>query len=97
MPYRITSTVTAPATSSSSGVTRWGTIGAGSSSAVTDTHPYETFDYRDTGRFKDGLKYSSEGFAKGNATGIEATLSKLRDRYALPSKSDGNRYLARGC
>jgi hypothetical protein len=52
----------------------------------TRTRVTETFDYRDTGWVKDGLKYSERmGFAKRNATGIEATLSKLRDRYASPS------------
>ena len=48
----------------------------------TRTRVTETFDYRDTGRVKDGLKYYERtGFAKRNAAGIEATLSKLRDRY----------------
>src|SRR5262245_43776152 len=52
----------------------------------TRTRVTETFDYRDTGRVKDGLKYYERmGFAKRNAAGIEATLSKLRDRYASPS------------
>ena len=52
----------------------------------TRTHVTETFDYRDTGRVKDGLKYYERmGFAKRNAAGIEATLSKLRDQYASPS------------
>jgi hypothetical protein len=49
----------------------------------TRTRVTETFDYRDTGRLKDGLKYYERmGFARSNAAGIEATLSKLRDRYA---------------
>jgi len=53
----------------------------------TRTRVTETFDYRDTGRIKDGLKYYERmGFAKGNATGIEETLSRLRDRYASPSE-----------
>ena len=52
----------------------------------TRTRVTETFDYRDTGRVKDGLKYYERmGFANRNAAGIEATLSKLRDRYASPS------------
>ena len=52
----------------------------------TRTRVTETFDYRDTGRLKDGLRYYERmGFAKSNATGIEATLTKLRDRYAAPS------------
>jgi hypothetical protein len=42
----------------------------------------ETFDYRNTGALKDGLKYYERmGFAKGNAKGIEATLAKLAARY----------------
>jgi hypothetical protein len=42
----------------------------------------ETFDYRNTGAIKDGLKYYERtGFAKGNAKGIEATLTKLAARY----------------
>ena len=52
----------------------------------TRTRVTETFDYRDTGRVKDGLKYYERmSFAKRNAAGIEATLSKLRDRYASSS------------
>jgi len=49
----------------------------------TITRVTETFDYRDTGLLKDRLKYYERtGFAKRNAAGIEATLTKLRDRYA---------------
>ncbi len=49
----------------------------------TQTRVTETFDYRDAGSIKNGLKYYERmGFAKGNAKGIEATLAKLRDRYA---------------
>ena len=49
----------------------------------TLTRVTETFDYRDTGRLKDAMKYYERmGFAKCNAGGIEVTLSKLRDRYA---------------
>ena len=49
----------------------------------TLTRVTETFDYRDTGRLKDAMKYYERmGFAKRNAGGIEITLSKLRDRYA---------------
>jgi hypothetical protein len=52
----------------------------------TRTRVTETFDYRDTGPIKDRLKYYERtGFAKRNADGIEATLAKLRDRYASPS------------
>ncbi|MGO4443307.1 SRPBCC family protein [Mycobacterium sp. 2YAF39] len=53
----------------------------------TRTRVTETFDYRDTGRIKDALKYYERmGFAKSNAAGIDATLSKLRDRYASSSE-----------
>jgi hypothetical protein len=48
----------------------------------TLTRVTETFDYRDTGTLKDGLHYYQRmGFTKSNTTGIEATLTKLRDRY----------------
>jgi len=47
------------------------------------TRVTETFDYRDAGAIKDRLKYYERmGFRKANAAGIEATLAKLRDRYA---------------
>jgi hypothetical protein len=47
------------------------------------TRVTETFDYRDTGPIEDRLKYyEATGFAKRNAAGIEATLSRLRDRYS---------------
>lgn len=49
----------------------------------TLTRVTETFDFRDTGPVKDRLNYYTlMGFAKSNATGIEATLTKLRDRYS---------------
>ena len=49
----------------------------------TLTRVTETFDYRDAGAIKNGLKYYERmGFRKANAAGIEATLAKLRDRYA---------------
>lgn len=49
----------------------------------TRTQVTETFDYRDAGPVKNKLKYYERmGFSKGNAAGIEATLSRLRDRYA---------------
>ena len=49
----------------------------------TITRVTETFDYRDTGLLKDRLKYYERtGFAKRNAAAIEATLTKLRNRYA---------------
>ena len=49
----------------------------------TSTIVTETFDYRDAGALKNKLKYYERtGFRKSNASGIEATLGKLRDRYA---------------
>jgi hypothetical protein len=49
----------------------------------TVTRVTETFDYRDTGLLKDRLKYYERtGFAKRDAAAIEATLTKLRNRYA---------------
>jgi hypothetical protein len=49
----------------------------------TLTRVTETFDFRDAGELKKKLKYYERtGFAKSNATGIEATLTKLHDRYA---------------
>lgn len=48
----------------------------------TLTRVTETYDYRNTGRVKDRLRfYERTGFAKNNAAGIEATLAKLRGRY----------------
>jgi uncharacterized protein YndB with AHSA1/START domain len=48
----------------------------------TLTRVTETFDYRNTGRLKDALKYYQRlGFARGNAKGIEATLTKLAAKY----------------
>ena len=52
----------------------------------TTTKVTETFDYSDTGPVKDGLKYYQRtGFAKRNAKGIEATLTRLRDHYLRPT------------
>lgn len=49
----------------------------------TLTRVTETFDYRGAGALKNKLKYYERtGFRKANASGIEATLTKLRDRYA---------------
>lgn len=49
----------------------------------TRTRVTETFDYHDAGVVKNTLKYYElMGFAKANASGIEATLAQLRDRYA---------------
>jgi hypothetical protein len=47
------------------------------------TRVTETFDYRDAGAVKNAVGYYNLiGALKFNATGIEATLAKLRDRYA---------------
>lgn len=85
LPYQLTSTVTAvrrnelvewchPAGH------HWRWEFAAVSPAVTRVT--ETFDYRDTGPMKDRLHfYERTGLVKRNAAGIEATLSKLRDRY----------------
>ena len=49
----------------------------------TTTRVTETFDFSDSGPIKALLKYYRRtGFAKSNARGIEATLTRLRDRYA---------------
>jgi Polyketide cyclase / dehydrase and lipid transport len=49
----------------------------------TITRVTETFDYRDAGTVKNRLNYyKATGFVKRNAAGIEATLSRLRDRYS---------------
>jgi uncharacterized membrane protein len=49
----------------------------------TRTRVTETFDYSDAGTIKNTLKYYElMGFRKANTAGIEATLAKLRDRYA---------------
>jgi hypothetical protein len=48
----------------------------------TLTRVTETFDYRNTGRVKGALRYYERfGFAKANAKGIEATLTKLAEKY----------------
>jgi hypothetical protein len=48
----------------------------------TTTRVTETFDYSNAGPIKDALKYYRRtGFVKANAKGIEATLTRLRDRY----------------
>jgi hypothetical protein len=48
----------------------------------TVTRVTETFDYRNTGSLKDGLRYYERtGFVKANAEGIEATLTKLAAKY----------------
>jgi uncharacterized membrane protein len=49
----------------------------------TRTRVTETFDYSGAGAIKNALRYYElMGFSKANAAGIEATLAKLRDRYA---------------
>jgi hypothetical protein len=86
VPYRITSTVTAMKPNE---LIEWrhpvGHHWRWEFAAITPTitRVTETFDYRDTGLLKNRLKYYERtGFAKRNAAGIEATLTKLRDRYA---------------
>ena len=85
LPYRITGTVT---TLKPNKVVEW-RHPAGhrwrwefESLSPTLTRVTETFDHRD-GVIKNRLKYYDLiGARKFNATGIEATLTKLRDRYA---------------
>ncbi|BDX30522.1 hypothetical protein TUM20985_10690 [Mycobacterium antarcticum] len=49
----------------------------------TTTRVTETFDFSDTGAVKEALKYYRRtGFVTSNAKGIEATLTRLRDRYS---------------
>ena len=85
VPYRITSTVTALKPDELiewrhpyGHHWRW----EFESLSPTSTRVTETFDYHNTGSLKDAVKYYERmGFAKANATGIEATLTRLRDRY----------------
>src|ERR1700753_1086202 len=85
MPYRLTSTVTALKPNELvewrhpfGHRWRW----AFEELSPTSTRVTETFDYRD-GSLKNKLKYYERtGFRKSNGLGIEATLAKLRDRYA---------------
>lgn len=86
VPYRITSTVTAFTPDS---VIEWRhPLGHHWRWEFEELDPHrtrvtETFDYHDTGTVKDTLKYYDRmGFVKANVKGIEATLVKLRDRYA---------------
>lgn len=86
VPYRITSTVTALEPNE---LVEWRhPVGHRwrwefESLSSTRTRVTETFDYREAGAIKNGLKYYElMGFRKANAAGIEATLAKLRDRYA---------------
>lgn len=49
----------------------------------TTTKVIETFDYHDAGSLKNAIGYYHLiGATKFNVTGIESTLTKLRDRYA---------------
>ncbi|OBH55658.1 dimethyladenosine transferase [Mycobacterium colombiense] len=86
LPYRITSTITALTQNE---IIEWRhPLGHRwrwefEKLSPTQTQVTETFDYRDAGALKNKLNYYERmGFAKANAKGIEATLSKLRDRYA---------------
>jgi Polyketide cyclase / dehydrase and lipid transport len=86
LPYRITSTVTSIKPNE---LVEWrhpaGHHWRWEFSAVspTVTRVTETFDYRNTGPVKDRLRwFELTGFVKRNAAGIEATLTKLRDRYS---------------
>jgi uncharacterized protein YndB with AHSA1/START domain len=84
LPYRITSTVTAMKPDE---LIEWrhpfGHHWRWRFAAVSPsvTRVTETFDFRDTG-LKDRFDYYRRtGFAKRNAAGIEATLTRLRERY----------------
>jgi hypothetical protein len=86
LPYRITSTVTALKPDE---LVEWrhplGHRWRWEFEALspTLTRVTETFDFSSAGPVKNALKYYQRtGFAKSNATGIEATLTKLRDQYA---------------
>jgi len=86
VPYRITSTVTALKPNE---VVEWRhPVGHRwrwefESLSPTLTRVTETFDYRDAGAVKNAIKYYTLiGATKYNVTGIEATLAKLRDRFA---------------
>jgi hypothetical protein len=86
VPYRVTSTMTALQPNE---LVEWRhPVGHSwrwefESLSPTLTRVTETFDYRNAGAIKNSLKYYERmGFSKGNASGIEATLAKLRDRYA---------------
>ncbi|MGO8850178.1 MAG: SRPBCC family protein [Mycobacterium sp.] len=85
LPYRITSTVTALRPNE---VVEWrhpmGHRWRWEFEALspTLTRVTETFDFRD-GAIKNKLKYYERiGARKANTAGIEATLARLRDRYA---------------
>lgn len=84
VPYRITSTITAMKPDE---LVEWrhpfGHHWRWEFEAITPTttRVTETFDYRTTG-LKERLRYYERmGFAKSNAAGIEATLTRLADRF----------------
>jgi uncharacterized protein YndB with AHSA1/START domain len=86
VPYRITSTVTALEPNA---VAEWRhPVGHHwrwefHALSPTKTLVTETFDYHDAGRIKNAIGYYHViGATRFNVTGIESTLSKLRDRYA---------------
>jgi Polyketide cyclase / dehydrase and lipid transport len=86
VPYRVTSTMTVLKPNE---VVEWRhPVGHSwrwefESLAPALTRVTETFDYRNAGSIKNTLKYYERmGFRKANASGIEATLTKLHDRYA---------------
>jgi hypothetical protein len=86
VPYRVTSTMTVLRPNE---VVEWRhPVGHSwrwefESLAPALTRVTETFCYRDAGAIKNTLKYYERmGFRKANASGIEATLAKLHDRYA---------------
>jgi Polyketide cyclase / dehydrase and lipid transport len=86
VPYRITSTMTALRPNE---LVEWRhPVGHRwrwefESLSPTLTRVTETFDYREAGAIKNMLNYYTLiGARKSNASGIEATLTKLRDRYA---------------
>lgn len=87
VPYRITSTVTALKPNA---LVEWRhPVGHRwrwefEPLSPTLTRVTETFDYRDAGAIKNMLNYYTLiGARKFNASGIEATLTKLHDRYAV--------------
>jgi hypothetical protein len=86
VPYRITSTVTAFKPNE---LVEWRhPVGHRwrwefESLSPTLTRVTETFDYHDAGALKNRFNYYELlGARKANTAGIEATLAKLRDRYA---------------
>jgi hypothetical protein len=85
LPYRLTSTVTAVEPDA---LVEWSHPGGHhwrwefAAVSPTLTQVTETFDFRDTGPLKDRLHfYQRAGLVKRNTADIEATLTKLRDRF----------------